>query len=321
MRLPKNVPAALWVCLGLFVACMLFVPRFGTAANFINLGRVGAILALVAIGQGVVIVVRGLDFSVGTGVALFSVATVLCAPLVGVLPAFFVGALSVLALGVFNGMVISLLNLPAFLVTLGSMIAVHGVCSVLVGGVPLEAPVGIDLSGVARAEWLGVPASIWLAGLTFACVYVIMQFTTFGRECYLIGSNPDAARFAGIAVRLRVIQIYVLNAALVAMAGLLLTSRLGSGQPNLYPELPFEAIAACAIGGIPLNGGRGGPLNALAGAFILTLSVNALVLLNFPSYLQSVLLGILIMGSVLLQQWGTQMTRQGSRHASTMGDA
>lgn len=300
----KHWPPALWVCLALFLACLVAVPRFGTAANFLNLGRVCAILVLVAIGQGVVIVVRGLDFSIGSAVALFSVMTVLCAPSVGVVPAFALGTLAVLALGLLNGALVGWLGLPAFLVTLGSMIAVHGLCSLLVGGAPMEAPTGLDLSSLARSAWLGVPVPVWLAGAAFCGACVVMRFTTFGRECDLIGSNPQAARLAGVAVPARVVQAYLFNALLVALAGAILTSRLGSGQPNLYPELPFEAIAACAIGGIPLTGGRGGPLHALIGVAVLAMFVNALVLLNFPSYLQNALLGVLIVASVLLQRWG-----------------
>jgi ribose transport system permease protein len=304
MRMLKTLPSSVWVCLGLLAVCLVAVPRFGTVANFINLGRVVAILAIVAVGQGLVIVVRGLDFSVGSGVALFSVATVLAIPVTGVAAAFAIGGLAVLLLGVLNGVLIGILRLPAFLVTLGSMIAVHGLCSVMVGGVPLDAPDGFDISALARSEWLGVPTPVWMAIAVFATAGVVTQFTTFGRECYLVGSNPSAANLAGIPVSLRIVQVYLANAVLIAIAGAVLTSRLGSGQPNLFPALPFEAIAACAIGGIPLTGGRGGPLNALIGALILSIFVNALVLLNFPSYIQNVLLGSMIVSSVLIQQMG-----------------
>lgn len=301
MQTLKRMPASLWIFVALFVVCLLVVPRFATAPNFINLGRMAAILALVSIGQGVVILVRGLDFSIGSAVALFSVTAVLCAPGTGVVAAFGLGFLSVLMLGMLNGILIGYLKIPAFLVTLGAMIGVHGLCSVLVGGVPIEAPVGLDMSGLAHAGWLGVPVPAWLAAAGFMAAYLLMEHTVFGREARLIGSNPQAAELAGVAVSRRTCQAYLLNAVLVAVAGAILTSRLGSGQPNLYPELPFEAIAACAIGGIPLAGGKGGPLNAFLGVCILALFMNALVLLNFPTYVQNMLLGVLIVSSVLLQ--------------------
>lgn len=314
MRTIKQWPVAVWVCLALFVLCLIAVPRFGTASNFLNLGKVAAILILVAIGQGVVIVIRGLDFSVGSGVAIFSVATVLCIPALGIVPAFGIGMVAVLVLGLVNGALIGFLKLPAFLVTLGTMIAVHGFCSVIVGGAPLEAPTGIDLSGLASSQLLGLPGTVWCAIAACLISLVVMQFTTFGRECYLIGSNPDAARLVGIPVPLRIMQAYLINAILVAVAGAILTSRLGSAQPNLYPELPFEAIAACAIGGIPLSGGQGGPVHAVIGVFILAMFVNALVLLNFPSYLQNMLLGALIVGSVLVQRLGVRWAAANRRN-------
>ncbi|WP_161539958.1 ABC transporter permease [Glaciimonas sp. PCH181] len=320
MRSIKQWPVSVWVCLALFVVCLIAVPRFGTASNFLNLGKVAAVLILVAIGQGAVIVIRGLDFSIGSGVAIFSVATVLCVPSLGIVPAFGIGMLAVLLLGLVNGALIGFLKLPAFLVTLGTMIAVHGFCSVIVGGAPLEAPTGIDLSGLANSQMLGLPSIVWLAIAACLIGLVVMQFTTFGRECYLIGSNPDAARLVGIPVPLRIMQAYLINAVLVALAGAILTSRLGSGQPNLYPELPFEAIAACAIGGIPLSGGQGGPVHAVIGVFILSMFVNALVLLNFPSYLQNILLGALIVGSVLVQRWGMRWAAANRRNVATVAE-
>src|SRR5207253_1530912 len=178
--------------------------------------------------------------------------------------------------------------------TLGTMIAVHGLCGVLVGGVPLDAPASVDFSALGRGQWLGLPLPLWLAGAALLVVGALTRYTAPGREWYLVGSNPEAAHLAGIAVKPRVLQAYLANAVLVAIAGAVLTSRLGSGQPNLYPNLPFEAIAACAIGGIPLTGGKGGPLHALFGCLILAMVGNALVLVNFPSYIQSVLLGMLI---------------------------
>jgi ribose transport system permease protein len=261
------------------------------------------LLSLVALGQGVVIVVRGLDFSNGSAVAISSVITVLTAPYLGIPASFLLGFAAVLGLGLLNGSLVSLLKLPAFLATLGTMIALHGLSSILAGGVPIEAPAGINLSILAYSEIGGLPTPIWIAALGFVLVGTLMQVTTFGRECYLIGSNPEAAHLAGVPVRTRILQAYLVNATLVGLAGAILTSRLGSGQPNLYPELPFEAIAACAIGGIPLTGGKGGPLLAAIGTLILALFVNSLVLFNFPSYLQSVLLGILIVCSVLLQRF------------------
>jgi ribose transport system permease protein len=304
MSLFKRVPPSLWVCVGLFVLCWLAVPRFATSGNFVNLSRVAAILLLASLGQSFVMIVRGIDFSAGSGVALFSVVAVLAASSLGMTGAFALGLSAVLMLGALNGLLIGALNVPPFLATLGSMIAVHGLCGALVGGMPLDAPGGVD----------GLPTPVWLAVAAFVVVGVAMQFTRFGREYVAIGSSPDAAQLAGIPVKRRVVQAYLCNALLVAVAGAVLTSRLGSGQPNLYPNLPFEAIAACAIGGISLSGGKGNALHALIGVLILAMIVNALVLINFPSLVQNMVLGVVIIGAVLTQQTRGRAARGVFKH-------
>jgi ribose transport system permease protein len=314
MSLFKRVPPSLWVCVGLFVLCWLAVPRFATSGNFVNLSRVAAILLLASLGQSFVMIVRGIDFSAGSGVALFSVVAVLAASSLGMTGAFALGLSAVLMLGALNGLLIGAFNVPPFLATLGSMIAVHGLCGALVGGMPLDAPGGVDFSALAQSAWLGLPTPVWLAVAAFVVVGVAMQFTRFGREYVAIGSSPDAAQLAGIPVKRRVVQAYLCNALLVAVAGAVLTSRLGSGQPNLYPNLPFEAIAACAIGGISLSGGKGNALHALIGVLILAMIVNALVLINFPSLVQNMVLGVVIIGAVLTQQTRGRAARGVFKH-------
>ncbi|RKP53265.1 ABC transporter permease [Pararobbsia silviterrae] len=302
MRRFERVPPALWIGVALFVICWIEVPRFGSASNLANVSRVASILLLAALGQTVVIIVRGIDFSIGSAVALFSVISVMTAPHYGMACAFAIATLAVLAVGLVNGVFVGVLQAPPFLVTLGSMIAVHGLCGAMVGGVPLDSPADIDFSGLVQASCLGLPVPLWMAVGGFATIGIALRFTRFGRECFALGSNDTAARLAGIPVRYRVVSAYLLNALLVAAAGAILTSRLGSGQPNLYPGMPFEAIAACAIGGVPLSGGKGGAIHALIGVLILTIVVNALVLLNLPTLVQNMLLGVVIVGAVLGRQ-------------------
>jgi ribose transport system permease protein len=310
MRLPERVPPVLWVGVALFVLCSLAAPRFATASNLFNLSRVASILLLASLGQGLVIVVRGIDFSVGSGVALFSVVAVVAASSYGTGGALALGILAVLALGLLNGLLVGMLRVPPFLATLGSMIAVHGLCGALVGGMPLDAPAGIDFSVLAQSTWLSLPIPLWLATGAFAAIGFTMRYTRFGRECVALGSNPAAAHLAGIPVRRRVMQTYLLNALLVAGAGAVLTSRLGSGQPNLYPGLPFEAIAACAIGGISLSGGKGGAVHVLIGVLMLSMIVNALVLINLPSLVQNMVLGVVVVGAVLSGQVRSRAPRR-----------
>ncbi len=307
LRVPRStitMPGAAYVLMALIAVLALAAPRFLTVGNLINLSRNAAILALAAYGQAIVIITGGLDLSIGSSVALVSVLSVLAlgrwsAPLA--LAAGYLGAIGV---GVANGLLVSMFDIPPFLVTLGTLTGVHGLASLLVGGIPLEAPPSAHFSWLGRGAIGPLPVPILLAALGFVALSVLLQRTVLGRRWYLVGANPQAARIAGIRVRRTLFGTYVTAATFAGAAGLVLTSRVNSGQPNLFPILPFEAIAACAIGGIALSGGMGTALQVLIGVLIVSAIENGLRLLNFSSDVQLMLIGVLTVCAVLLQTAG-----------------
>ena len=319
-RLLPSVPPAAIVLVVLLIVLALAVPRFATVGNLANVVRIAAILALAAFGQSIAIVTGGLDFSSGSTVALTSVVTVLLLQSFGTTSAFAAGAAVAVAIGAFNGLLIAYCELPAFLVTLGTLIAGHGLASVLVGGIPLEAPPAPGFFWLAQGTLAHVPVPILLAALGFAVLAWLQRRTALGRAWYLIGANPRAARLAGIAIRRSTFAAYVLNGAFVALAGLVLTARVSSGQPNLFPSLPFEAIAACAIGGLPLSGGLGKPGQVLTGILIVATVGNAVVLMNFSSAIQLMLIGALTVLAVLLQ-FGAPRLRAAARAATRVAES
>jgi ribose/xylose/arabinose/galactoside ABC-type transport system permease subunit len=298
----EALPPSLYALALVFILLALVAPRFASGGNLTNVARVAAILGLAAFGQAVVLVTGGIDFSSGSSVALTSVVSVLLVPSLGPSASLAVGCLAAVAIGAANGLLVAWLELPPFLVTLGMLIAVHGLASLLVGGVPLEAPASLGLSPLGRGTVGGIPLPILAAAAGFVVLLVLLRHTALGRTWYLVGSNVRAARMAGLDVRRSLWLAYAVSGAFVAAAGLVLTARVSSGQPNLYPSLPFEAIAACAIGGVPLTGGAGTPAQVLAGVLIVAMIQNAAVLLNFPSSVQLVLIGGLTVGAVLVQQ-------------------
>jgi ribose/xylose/arabinose/galactoside ABC-type transport system permease subunit len=152
--------------------------------------------------------------------------------------------------------------------------------------------------------------------LGFAAIAGLLRRTTLGRYWYLVGSSASAARLAGVPVGTALFLAYLAGSAFVAVAGIVLTSRVGSGQPNLFPNLPFEAIAACAIGGLPLTGGAGRPIQIVAGVLILSATENAVVLLNLSSAAQLILVGALMVGSVALQHLDWRFFRAPGRSAT-----
>jgi ribose/xylose/arabinose/galactoside ABC-type transport system permease subunit len=302
IALGRKIPSAVYVLAALGLVLAIVVPRFATAGNLINLLRVAGILAMASYGQAIVIITAGLDFSIGSSVALTSVVTVLLVEPLGTPLAFACGGGAALALGAINGILIGGARLPPFLVTLGMLIFVHGLASLLVGGVPLEAPAGMGMTWLGKGTILGIPTPIILAVLGFVALSVLLRRTIIGRHWYLAGASARSARLAGVPVGLTLFLAYVMGSAFVAVAGLVLTSRVGSGQPYLFPTLPFEAIAACAIGGLPLTGGAGRPIQVVAGVLILTAAENAVVLLNVSSAAQLIIVGSLMVGAVAFQQ-------------------
>ncbi len=296
-----DLPPAATLLVAMVIVLAIAAPGFLSVDNALNIGRTAAILALAAAAQAIVIIVGGLDLSAASAVALMSVITVLVIDL-GTAPAFAVGMLSVVGVGVLNGLLIAHFSIPAFLVTLGTFTGLYGVASTLVGGIPVEAPPTGPFSWPAAGDIGPVPVPIVLGGLGIVALSFLLRSTVIGRSWYLIGSNPEAARAAGINVRRVTFLAYVIGAVFLAVAGLILTSRVHSGQPNLQPTLAYEAIAACAIGGLSLAGGSGRASGVLAGVLIVSISANGLRLLNLSSDLQLIVIGVLTVVAVLAQR-------------------
>jgi ribose transport system permease protein len=298
-----SIPAVAYVFVGFSIILVLFVPHFATPANIVNVLRVASILALAACGQAIVISTGGIDFSVSSSVALTSVLTVYALSSGWSAPwAFLFGCGSSVAIGAANGVLVAFFRLPPFLVTLGMLIGVHGLASVIVGGMPLEAPSFAAFGWLARGTIAGIPVPIVLALVGAVVTQILFAKTPLGRRWCLVGANPRAAELAGIDVKTALIRAYIAASLLYAVAGAILTSRVGSGQPNLYPNLSFEAIAACAVGGISLSGGKANGLQAVLGTAIIAFLSNAIVLLNISVAAQYGLVGAIIIAAVLLQK-------------------
>lgn len=295
------VPPAAWALVLLVAVIGLLQPRYLGASNLTNILRDAAILALVAAGQAIVIISGGIDLSAGSSVALVSVVTTLAALSIGVPGAFGLGLVVALLIGAVNGLLIARFDLPPFLATLGTLTAVHGLASVLVGGTAVAAPGGgFTLLGTASVGPLPLSIAIGAAGLMG--LWITLRRTTLGRSWHLVGSSRPAAIASGVRVRWTIFAAYLAGSAFVGLAALVLTSRVNSGQPNLSPTLAFQAIAACAIGGIPLTGGLGGPLQVLIGVLFLAAVNNGLLVLDLPSAVQIALNGLLMIVAVATQR-------------------
>ncbi len=294
--------AVVWVGLGAFVLFSLFVPRFFSAGNIANVLRLGSILCIASCGQAIVLILGGIEFSFGSSVALASVVAVSSIAFVGPLVAFLIAAGVVVAIGAINGALIGRFDLPPFIVTLGMLMAAAGLAAALVGGQPIDAPPSAIFSWPANGHILGIPAPIAVAIGCVIILHLLLSVSRIGREWYLAGSNPTAAWLAGVPVGRVVFFGYLIAGAFCALTAIILTSRVGSGQPQLDPNLPFETIAACAVGGIPLAGGQGRAYQVVFGVLIISMMNNAVVLLNLPVAGQYLMIAGIIVGAVLLQK-------------------
>lgn len=296
--------APVWTTLGVFLLFALLVPRFATAGNVVNVLRVAAILCIVSCGQAVVLVLGGIEFSFGSSAALASVVAVMVLPWLGAAGALAAGAGVVVAIGAVNGALIAWFELPPFVVTLGMLMAAAGGAASLVGGQPIDAPPSAVFAWPAAGRIAGIPVPIVLGVAALILLHLLLSRSRLGRLWYLTGANPTAARLSGIGVGTVTFLGYIVAGAFCAVTAVVLTSRVGSGQPNLAPDLPFESIAACAIGGIPLAGGEGRAYQVACGVLVIAMMNNAVVLLNFPIAAQQLTLAAVIVGAVLLQNAG-----------------
>lgn len=302
MRQRIRPPAAAFVALAIFAVFAATVPRFATLGNIENVLRVASILCIVSCGQAIVLILGGIEFSFGASVALASIATVLVLPGNGTLAAFAAGAAVVIAVGALNGLLVARFELPPFLATLGTMMVASGLASTIAGSLPIEAPPSAAFSWPAQGRVAGIQVPVLAAAASVALLYALLAHSHVGRQWYLAGANVTAARLSGVRVRRALFCGYVVAGVFCALAAVILTSRVASGQPNLAPGLPFETIAACAIGGIPLAGGRGRAAQVVAGVLTIAMLNNAVVLLNLPVAYQQLMIGGVIVGAALVAQ-------------------
>lgn len=294
------------------VIVMLFVvaffmyksARFGTADNAMNILVAAAPFALIALGQTLVILTGGIDLSVGSIMAASGMAAALAAktfpdqPYLAVLIAIFVGLLA----GSINGIVVSQLNVPPFIATLGMMTLASGAAYVIGNGAPING-LPTAFGAIANTTVLGVTVPVILMIVGIVGLAFIMKRTSYGLRVYAVGGNRLASEIAGVKSRRVLFSVYAISGALAGVSGLLLASRVISGAPTLGQGYELDAIAAVVIGGASLLGGRGTVWGTALGLFLIQTLNNGLDILIVPAYWQDVIKGVLIVSAVAIDVW------------------
>ncbi|MCI9887595.1 ABC transporter permease [Micrococcales bacterium 31B] len=284
--------------------------RFATADNMLTILVAAAPFALIALGQTLVILTGGIDLSVGSVIAASAMAAAWAAKNLGDNPALplLAAILAGLLAGVLNGFIVSRFNVPPFIVTLGMLTLASGMAYVIGNGAPIN---GLPASYRTFANTQVGPFTIPVLIMIIAIVVfaIIMRRTTYGLNVYAIGGNSLAAEIAGVRTRLITFSVYVISGVLAGLSGLMLSSRVATGAPDLGQGYELDAIAAVVIGGASLMGGRGTIWGTAIGLLLIQTINNGLDLLLVPSYWQSVIKGILIVAAVSVDVWAAKRRR------------
>lgn len=273
---------------------------FFTVRNFGNILLQMAIIAILAFGMTYVLMLGQIDLSVGSIVALCGVVLGLMLqagsnPFVAVLAAVGLGLL----LGVCNGWISAYLGIPTFIVTVATMGIYRGIAYAMTDAKPvaIDNPV-IEWFGNERI--VGIPVPIVIMVVVLVVMHVVLTRTKFGRQIVLAGGNAEAARFAGIKVKRLQLYVFMIMGAAAALAGILMSSRLYSAQPNAATSYELDAIAAAVLGGTSLTGGQGTVVGTFIGALIIAVVNNGMNLLGLDYYFQSIVKGLIIIIAVFI---------------------
>ena len=287
----------------LFIGCTIFVPNFGSLINMKGLGLAMSMSGMVACGMLFCLASGDFDLSVASVIACAGVTT---AVVINMTESLWIGIFAGLLLGVVcgfvNGFVIAKLKINALITTLATMQIVRGLAYIFSNG----QAVGIEderFFALGYTNWFGVPAPVWLTIGTMIIFGFLLNKTTFGRNTLAIGGNEEAARLAGVpVVRTRII-IFILSGLVSAAAGIILASRMTSGQPMTSLGYELIVISACVLGGVSLKGGIGKISYVVAGVLILGTVENAMNLLNISPFSQYVVRGLILLAAVIFDRY------------------
>ena len=283
-----------------------FSQYFFTTENLLNISLQASITAIIAAGMTFVILTAGIDLSVGSLVAFAGIlATSVIKINMPVYISLTLGILAALLFGVFSGYIagifVTKFKITPFIVTLALMTIWRGASFVYTEGRPIwELPAVFSYLGGGRI--IGVPVPTVIMIIVFIVSHIVLTKTRFGRYVYAVGGNLEAARLAGIKTNKILITVYIISGVLSALSGILLASRINSGQPNAGLMYELDVIAAVVVGGTSLFGGRGTIIGTFLGAMLIAVLRNGLNLLNVGSYVQQVIVGGVILLAVLLDQ-------------------
>jgi rhamnose transport system permease protein len=312
-------PSLLWTLIrfreagiSIFILILVFAvtlraPSFLTLDNFNDILLNISILTIVALGQTMVIITHGIDLSVSSIIGLTAMMVAFFVkqnPELPVIVSVLLGMSLGAVLGTFNGLIISRGNVPPIIATLGTLSIYRGLVFFYSQGTwinSFELPASFKM--LSKGTPLGLPNMVLIAILVALAVYYFLNHTRAGRNIYAIGTNPDAAQFAGISKERVIFMVYVLSGLLAGLAAVLWASRFESAQTNTASGFELQTVAASVVGGVSISGGVGTVPGVLLGALLLGIIQNSLTLIRISPFWQLAAQGLLILIAVISDKW------------------
>lgn len=291
------------IVLVLLVMCVFFsvtTNSFFSANNFANIARQISIVGICAVGMTMVIITGGIDLSIGS---LIGISSVTAATLLSNGVPIFLAVIITLSLGVLVGIInatfINKLKVPPMITTLAMMISLRGMVYLVSGGMPIYGiPVSFKILGQGNIGVL--PISMIIMVIVFVFGYVVLNKTVFGRRIYGIGGSAETARLSGVNVQKELYRMFMLVGFLGSLAGLILMSRVNSGQPSAGDGYEMDIITAVVLGGVSVYGGEGKVSKVIVGVIFMGVLANGMMMLNINEYWQRVVKGVVLLIAVVV---------------------
>ena len=288
---------------------VILVPNFLSASNIANILVNASLMAIIGFGMTLVIALRGFDLSVGSTMALTACVTAMMVGTAGLWLGMAAGIVVGAAVGLFNGLIIAYIKVPAFVATLGTMAIIRGVALLITGGgsILIGDP---SFGAIALSRVFGIPSPVIIALVLLAVLYLVLERTPFGRHVCAVGGRPEAAIDSGIDVKQVTLKSFVIVGVCVGVAGVITASQLGFVDGTLGVGLELQIIAITVLGGTSLSGGSGNMVGTFIAAVLLATISSGLNLLNIPAFYQYLSVGFLLLFALSLDSLRVRSQRR-----------
>ena len=291
--------------IGLIIIIAIFgllVPDFLSQRNLVNILQQSSINACIALGMTLVIISGGIDLSVGPTAAIAAVVTATLLVAGVPIPLALLAAIGIgMLCGLMNGVLVAYIGLQPFIVTLGTLSTYRAIALIYTGGNPVFG-LPPQFRSLFNGSLAGIPNSVIMVGIVAVLAWILLKKTPLGEYLLAVGGNEEAAFVAGVPIAITKISAYVISGALAALASMILIGRLGAAEPILGNLWELDAIAAAAIGGASLMGGKGSVVGTILGAVILGSMRNGLTLMNVQAFYQLLATGLIILVAMMIDR-------------------